>query len=104
MLAVLGFVWHRVQNPWWDNAGDVAEMLDNQQTGAGYEGIDEYVPEGADVYKIKNDVRRVTFEGRGHAHASASPNGTRNQKRSARIVSQPGKLVLKLFSYPGLEG
>ncbi len=33
-------------------------------------------------------------------HASASPSGAPNQSPSARIVSQPGKLVLKLFNYP----
>ncbi len=99
MLAVLAFVWHRVQNPWWDDAGDVAEMLDNQQTGAGYEGIDEYVPEGADVYKIKNDVRRVTFEGEGTVRIRISQWDPESKAFSA-IVSQPGKLVLKLFSYP----
>ena len=46
MLAVLLIVWHRVQNPWWDNTGDIQEMLDNQQDGTGNEGVDEYVPVG----------------------------------------------------------
>ncbi len=99
MLAVLAFVWHRVQPPWWDDAGDVAEMLDNQQDGAGYEGIDEYVPNGADVYEIKHDARRVTFEGDGSARIRITQWEPESRSFSAN-VSQPGKLVLKLFNYP----
>jgi hypothetical protein len=99
MLAVLAFVWHRVQPPWWDDAGDVAEMLDNQQDGAGYEGIDEYVPNGADVYEIKHDARRVTFEGDGSARIRITQWEPESRSFSAN-VSQPGKLVLRLFNYP----
>jgi hypothetical protein len=99
MLAVLAFVWHHVQPPWWDDAGDVAEMLDNQQDGAGYEGIDEYVPNGADVYEIKHDARRVTFEGDGSARIRITQWEPESRSFSAN-VSQPGKLVLKLFNYP----
>ena len=99
MVAVLIFVWHRVQPPWWDTAGDVAEMLDNQQTGVGYDGIDEYVPSGADVYEIKNDARRVSFEGNGTSRIRILEWGPESKTFSA-IVSRPGRLVLKLFSYP----
>ena len=99
MLAVLAFVWHRVQPPWWDDAGDVAEMQDHQQDGSGYEGIDEYVPNGADVYEIKKDARRVTFEGNGASRIRITQWGPESKSFSAN-VSQPGKLVLKLFNYP----
>jgi 6-pyruvoyl-tetrahydropterin synthase related domain len=99
MLAVLGFVWHRVQPPWWDDAGDVAEMLDNQQNGTGYEGIDEYVPKPADVYEIKHDARRVTFEGEGSARIRITQWGPESKTFSANL-SRPGDLVLKLFNYP----
>ncbi len=99
MLAVLAFVWHRVQPPWWDDAGDVAEMLDDQQNGTGYEGIDEYVPIPADVYEIKHDARRVTFEGEGRARIRITQWDAESRAFSA-MLSQPGKLVLKLFNYP----
>ena len=99
MLAVLIFVWHRVQSPWWDTQGDIAEMLDNQQTGVGYDGIDEYVPIGADVYEIKNDARRVTFDGPGSARIRIFRWDPESKAFNA-IVTHPGKLVLKLFSYP----
>jgi 6-pyruvoyl-tetrahydropterin synthase related domain len=99
MLAVLAFVWHRVQPPWWDDAGDIAEMEDHQQDGSGYEGIDEYVPNGGDVYEINKDARRVTFEGNGGSRIRITQWGPEVKSFSANL-SQPGKLVLKLFSYP----
>jgi 6-pyruvoyl-tetrahydropterin synthase related domain len=99
MLAVLAFVWHRVQPPWWDDAGDIAEMQDQQQDGSGYEGIDEYVPNGADVYEIDKDARRVTFEGNGTSRIRIIQWGPESKSFSANL-SQPGKLVLKLFNYP----
>jgi hypothetical protein len=99
MLAVLAFVWHRVQQPWWDDADDVAEMLDHQQDGSGYEGIDEYVPDGVDVYEIKKDARHVTFEGNGTSRIRITQWAAESKSFSANL-SQPGKLVLKLFNYP----
>ena len=78
-------------------------MLDNQQNGTGYEGIDEYVPNGADVYEIKNDARRVTFEGDGSARIRITRWGPESKSFSANL-SQPGKLVLKLVQLPGVEG
>jgi hypothetical protein len=99
MLAVLAFVWHRVQPPWWDDAGDIAEMEDHQQDGSGYEGIDEYVPNGADVYEINKDAGRVAFEGNGTSRIRITQWGPESKSFSANL-SQPGKLVLKLFSYP----
>jgi hypothetical protein len=102
MLAVLALVWHRVQPPWWDDAGDVAEMQDNQEDGSGYEGIDEYVPSGADVYEIKKDARRVTYEGGGTSRIRINQWGPETKSFSAN-VNQPGKLVLKLFNYPAWQ-
>jgi hypothetical protein len=99
MLAVLGYVWHRVQPPWWDDSGDVADMVEHQRDGSGYDGIDEYVPDSVDVYEIKNDVRRVAFEGNGSSRIRITQWGPESKSFSA-ILSQPGKLVLKLFHYP----
>jgi hypothetical protein len=99
MVVVLALVWHRVQPPWWDDAGDVAEMEDNQENGVGYEGIDEYAPTGADVYEIKPDARRVSFEGDGSSRIRITQWGPESKSFSAN-VGQPGKLVVKLFGYP----
>ena len=99
MLVLLLWVWQRVQAPWWDNAADVFEMEDNQKTGSGYEGADEYVPNGADPYEIKKDAHRVSFEGEGSSRIHVTEWGAESRSFTAN-VSQPGKLVLKLFNYP----
>jgi hypothetical protein len=99
MLAVLAFVWHRVQPPWWDDSGDVADMEARQKDGSGYDGIDEYVPDGVDVYEIKKDARRVTYEGNGSSRIRITQWGPESKSFSANL-SQPGKLVVKLFHYP----
>ena len=59
--------WHRVQTPWWDNAGDLREMQDNMVTDVGYEGTDEYTPVGADPASIDKDARKVRVDGPAHA-------------------------------------
>jgi hypothetical protein len=99
MLAVLAVVWHRIQPPWWDDSGDVAELQEDQQEGSGYEGIDEYVPNGVDVYEIKKDARHVTYQGNGASRIRITQWGPESKSFSANL-SQPGKLVLKLFNYP----
>ena len=59
-------------------------MLDHQQDGSGYEGIDEYVPNGVDVYEIKKDARHVTFQGNGGSRIHITRVGIPNQSLSAQ--------------------
>jgi 6-pyruvoyl-tetrahydropterin synthase related domain len=99
LIAVLGIVWHRVQPPWWDTSADIAEMLDNQQTGIGYEGTDEYVPSGADPYEIDRNARKVTYDGPGTARLYVHSWNFESKSLTAD-VSQAGNLVLRLFHYP----
>jgi 6-pyruvoyl-tetrahydropterin synthase-like protein len=99
MLGVLFTVWHRVQNPWWDNAGDIQEMLDNQQDGTGNEGADEYVPVGIDPYDADNKAPQVRFEGKGQARIAIQKWDAERRTIDAKTES-PGKLVLRLFNYP----
>jgi hypothetical protein len=99
MLAVLSIVWHRVQNPWWDNSGDIQEMLDNQQDGTGNEGVDEYVPVGVDPYDVNQKAPQVRFEGKGHAYITIRKWDAERRGIGANTGS-PGKLVLRLFNYP----
>ena len=99
MLAMLSIVWHRVQNPWWDNSGDIQEMLDNQQDGTGNEGVDEYVPVGVDPYNVDQKARQVRFEGKGHAYITITKWDAERRAVDASSAS-PGKLVLRLFNYP----
>jgi hypothetical protein len=103
MLAVLVFVWHRIQAPWWETSADFREMLEHQQSGAGYEGTDEYVPVGADPYEIKQDTPRVTLD---HSDTPNQIQQLQVQQWNAEskvfttVVTQPGELVLRLFNYP----
>jgi hypothetical protein len=99
MLAVLLIVWHRVQNPWWDNSGDIQEMLDNQQDGTGNEGVDEYVPVGVDPYDIDQKAPQVRFQGTGHAYITIRKWDAERRAIDASTGSA-GKLVLRLFNYP----
>jgi len=99
MLGVLLTVWHRVQNPWWDNAGDIQEMLDNQQDSIGNEGADEYVPAGVDPYDADQKAQQVRFEGKGHAQITVQKWDAERRAIDASAGS-PGKLVLRLFNYP----
>ncbi len=103
MLAVLGFVWHRIQTPWWEESADFREMLEHQQNGSGYEGTDEYVPVGADPYEVKQDAPRVALDD------SEAPNQIRQlqiqqwdaeSKAFTVALAQPGQLALRLFNYP----
>ena len=99
MLAVLVWVWHRAQPPWWDTTADIAEMEDNQQAGSGYEGTDEYAPTGADIYEINKDAHRVSFEGEGNSRIHVIQWAPESRSFTANL-SKSGKLVLKLFNYP----
>jgi 6-pyruvoyl-tetrahydropterin synthase related domain len=98
-LAVVLTVWHRVQVPWWDTAGDIQEMLDNQQDGTGNEGTDEYVPAGADPYDIDQKAPLVRYEGNGHAQIGIQEWHAEERVFGAK-ASSPGKVVLRLFNYP----
>jgi uncharacterized protein DUF6077/6-pyruvoyl-tetrahydropterin synthase-like protein len=98
-LMVLVVVWHRVQVPWWDNAGDIQEMLDNQQGGTGNEGVDEYVPAGTDAYDIDKNAPLVLFAGTGSAQINIQQWSPEKRLLVAN-VSAPGDLILRLFNYP----
>jgi hypothetical protein len=99
MFAVLLFVWHRVQAPWWETAADFGEILRHQQSGVGYEGTDEYVPARADPYEIKHDAARVALEDESAAQIQIQRWDAEAKMFTAQ-VEQPGQLVLRLFNYP----
>lgn len=99
MLAVLALVGYRFQTPWWDHAPEIAALQRAIQTGAGYEGTDEYTPIDADGYEISHDARRVTFQGAG-ADQIHVLRWTPESKLFTAQVATPGDLVLRLFNYP----
>jgi uncharacterized membrane protein len=104
MLGVLGFVWHRIQPPWWETAPDLEQLVSSQQNGTGYEGVDEYVPYGADPYEIKQDAPRVAFDDDGPAGEQFQQVRIQTWSAESKLftaeVRQPGRLVLRLFNYP----
>lgn len=98
-ILVIVMVWHRVQTPWWDTADDLREMQDNMETGAGYEGVDEYTPSGAEPGAIDKDARNVTVDGQAHAAIHVQRWDAESRMFTAEM-SAPDRLVLRLLSYP----
>jgi hypothetical protein len=103
MLLLLALAWHRIQPPWWEKTEDFSQMADAQQSGAGYEGTDEYVPVAADPYEIKQDAPRVAFDDSTAADQEQQITIQRwntESKLFTAEVNQPGQLLLRLFNYP----
>lgn len=99
LLAVVVFVWRSVQPPWWDRAADVAEMLDNQTDGVGYEGTDEYVPAGADASAVKPGAPDVKYIGSGSAQIAVQ-RWNPEVKIFTITTNAPGKTAIRLFNFP----
>ena len=99
MLLVIAVGWQKAQAPWWDTTGDLREMQDNIETGAGYEGTDEYTPVGADPSVVDKDARRVTVDGAAHAAIHVLEWGAERKLFTAEM-SVPSRLALRLFNYP----
>jgi hypothetical protein len=98
-IMVVAAAWTRVQAPWWDNAADLREMQDNMESGAGYEGTDEYTPLGADPAAVDKTARDVTVDGPARA-AIHVLRWTAAAKEFTAQVSSADQLALKLFPYP----
>lgn len=99
LLLVIAAGWHRIQSPWWDNAGDIWQMRDAMSSGEGYEGTDEYVPAGADAYEIRKDIPRVAFESGAHGRIQVSE--WKPDKKSFMVTATaPAQVILRLFYYP----
>lgn len=88
--------------PYWDNTGDLWEMVDNQHDQIGYEGVDEYAPAGVDPYDTDQNTPLAQFEGTGSAKVSVQRWDAERRVITAQ-ASAPGELVLKLFNYPSWE-
>jgi len=101
MLSVLIIVaaWRYVQAPWSDTAADLREMQDNMVTGAGYEGTDEYTPNGADPSSIDKSARKVTVAGPAHAAIDVL-HWDAESKIFTVQMSAPDHVALRLFQYP----
>jgi hypothetical protein len=99
MLSLLVWVSRHFQPPWWDTAADITEMLDNQVTGQGYEGTDEYVPLQADASEVKPGAPLVALTKGGQLHVQMQ-RWTASSKLFSFSTEAPGQVVLRLFNYP----
>ena len=99
LLAMLLFAGHRLQPPWWDAAGDIAQMSDAVSSGAGYGGTDEYVPAAADPYEIKEDLPRVTGEN-GATLTVQMMEWKAMEKHFVARSNRVRNLTVRLFNYP----
>jgi hypothetical protein len=98
-IGVLPIVAHRILMPWWDQPADIREMVENQLTGIGNEGTDEYVPAGVDPYDVDQKAPLASF----HKNANGTLEIEKWAAEDRVLVSradQPGTLVLRLFNYP----
>lgn len=101
LLGIVIFAGHRIQPPWWDQAGDIREMSNAIADRSGYEGTDEYVPAGADAYELNKSLPLVSYEDN-----AATPIRTQGlewtpaAKHFAVHSTTPKNLVVRLFNYP----
>jgi hypothetical protein len=102
LLAVLLIVGHRIQAPWWDRASDIQEMKEAMLDGTGNEGIDEYVPAGADPYELNKDLPRIT-DPSGKAVSVQMIKWGPIETHFIVQTSQPANLTLRLFNYPAWQ-
>jgi 6-pyruvoyl-tetrahydropterin synthase related domain len=98
-LAVVVGVARFVQPPWWDTAADLREMQDNMSDRSGYEGVDEYLPLGADASLPDKNAPRVEAVGAAGAQFEISHWETESKSFTATMPA-PGELRLHLFRYP----
>ena len=98
-ILIIATAWHRIQPPWWDTAGDLREMQDNVATGAGYEGVDEYTPVGADPTAVDKGARSVKVDGPARAAFHILHTDAEHRLFTAEM-SAPDQLAMRLFCYP----
>jgi hypothetical protein len=99
MLGILAFVWHRVQNPWWDLTPDIKVLINTVQDKDGYEGTDEYVPVAGDAYEISQTGRDIALDGSGSADIRIL-HWDAEERRFTATVTEPSHLAVRLFNYP----
>ena len=98
-LSPVAVAWHNMQPPWWDQATDIREMVDNQQDGIGNDGVDEYVPITADPGNIDQNAPLAAYVGNGSAKIEVEKWQAENRVLTADATA-PGNLMLRLFNYP----
>jgi hypothetical protein len=62
LLAVILIVGAHTQPPWWKTAGEFGDMTQSFEDGTGNEGVDEYVPAGADPSELQKDLPLLNLQ------------------------------------------
>lgn len=102
LLAVIIFSGQRTQPPWWETSSDIQEMSDGVADGTGYEGVDEYVPAGADPYELNQNLAQVSDQNGNVTGLSILYWGA--IEKHFRVQSTaPRDLTLRLFNYPAWQ-
>lgn len=119
LLATVILAGWRMQPPWWATSGDFEDMQQSVADGSGNEGVDEYVPAGADPYELNKDLPRLsegtaatdpdTAGDASPVHINASNKKIVNtkiiqwdasEKRFQVFAKSPTNLTVRLFNYP----
>jgi len=106
-IGIAGFVliaaaWNLIQEPWWDNAGDLRELRDNITDHIGYEGTEEYTPTEAHPSLTDKNASNVAVVGPGQASITVLQWGAEGKSLTAEVIA-PTQLALRLFRYPAWE-
>jgi non-canonical purine NTP pyrophosphatase (RdgB/HAM1 family) len=102
LVAVLLVAGYRTQLPWWEKAGDFNEMSDLMADGVGYEGSDEYVPDGADATELNKSLPLVSDDA-GAAIPEEMLAWEQTEKHFTVHATAPQNLTVRLFNYPAWE-
>jgi hypothetical protein len=96
---------YMVRHTWWDSE-DVPVLLQALQNDEGFEGVDEYDPQGDDHASLPEKSERVTVttpgaEAGGESNAEVAVQRWTAEKKEMRITTrEPSFLKLRLLDYP----
>jgi hypothetical protein len=101
MLTSLAGVWIYILPPWWDHAGEIAEMKNNLENGSGYESVLEYAPLGSSVDSVNHAGAKVTVPGR--SGIISITRWSPEVKEFTVEVLRTANVYLHLFNYPAWQ-
>ena len=98
-IALVFTAGKQILTPWWDNTGDLWQMIDDQHDRIGNEGVDEYEPAAVDPDQVDQNGPLAKYEGAGSANILVQRWDAERRIILANSQS-PGILDLRLFNYP----
>jgi 6-pyruvoyl-tetrahydropterin synthase related domain len=102
-LALAGLGGALVHDAWWDS-DDVADNFAAIQSGRGYEGTDEYAPQGCDRSDLPADAPRTSIEDGRPAGLRLHVEEWGPESRAVALdTPRAVTLALKLVSYPAWQ-